>query len=183
MIKISTRIGKFMEREEKAVEETIELGHAWGEKPSDYKVARRLLTDLAELDEEMTNIIKDSPVTALQNAPFGWGCYEVRNAQINLVFLIQFGVNHAQSSPSIYDRIGAKPHSPDLTEEEFAALSNCVGLVQSRIAPNYETYGGIEVLVVGSTAEKALDKIQRWSGLTGELAETRVIDEADEGGK
>lgn len=185
MLKLSTRIGKFMEREDKAVEETVELGRAWEDKPVNYKVARRLLSDLAELDDEMTNIIKDSPVMALHNAPFGWGCYEVRNAQINLVFLIEFGVNHAQSAPGIYNSVGAKPRveptaEDDLTEEEFAALSDCVGLVQSRIAPTYETYGGIEVLVAAGQGGKALDKLQRSFGLKGDLAETRVTDETGE---
>lgn len=187
LIKVSTSIGKFIEREQKAAEETVELSREWAGSPImvNFKVARRLLSDLAELDEEMTQIIKGAPVTALQNAPFGWACYEVRNAQINLVFLIQFSINHAQSAPAIYSSVVAKERveptaEDDLTEEEFAALSDCVGLVHSRIAPSFETYGGIQVLSAVGQGEKALDKLQRAFGLQGDLAETRVTDETGE---
>lgn len=184
LIKVSTRIGKFIEREQKVIGETNELSLDWVDDPSHYKTARRLLSDLAGLDEEMTAIVLESPVTALQNAPFGWASYEVRNAQLNLVFLIQFGVNHAQSDKGVYSRVAPKaapePNDDDLTEEEFAGLSDCVGLVMTRIAPTYQTYGGIEVLVAAGQGEKALDKIQRAFQLKRTLAETRVTDETGE---
>lgn len=179
MVRVQTRIGEFIDLQQKVVREVAELMVDWQNDSTTYLVARRLLSDLGELTDEMKEIVIASPVGALQNPTFGWASYEVKNAQLNLVFLIQFGklqdAGLGQVKPM--GPYGPDHARPDLSEEEFAALTDCVGLVVSRLAPTYEVYGGITVPEVTKLAEGALDKVQQAFGLLGSLAEARVVDQ------
>lgn len=52
----------------------------------------------------------------------------------------------------------------DLTKEEIESLSDCVGIVQSRISPTWEFFGSINIANTVKRAAAALEKLERPSG-------------------
>lgn len=52
----------------------------------------------------------------------------------------------------------------DLNQDELEALSNCVGLVRTRLARAYSHYGGVDLDATVAVAVTALEKLERPSG-------------------
>lgn len=97
MTEAQTEIERISERASGLVKEVAALEKRW---PTAQVTDKGLLMEgelllerLGKLADDVTPVFLDMPVTAINDARFGWACYEISNARLNLTYLLLFGVN------------------------------------------------------------------------------------------